>query len=257
MSVPATLARLFSRRAAETNAAPAGPEGFSPLLPEADDTEISPAEASSPEIEEVIGRALMIEYVDSRGARSKRRITVHGCRPQAGDALILAYCHERRAARHFKASRMRSVVDLATGEIFDDAALIVTNFGLLAADAASELKGPTKALFDKYRPGINILLFLARCDSEHPSETQVILNYLDYGADNPDTDWEAVERLIGRLTVDEAAFESSIARLLDRSPDELERVGRFAATLIAADGAVSEAEVTFGEELSAALSLLG
>lgn len=60
----------------------------------------------------ISGITLVIEYVDSRGSASRRRITLHEAE-QAGDGRVLlhAYCHERRAARCFRLDRVKSLID--------------------------------------------------------------------------------------------------------------------------------------------------
>ncbi|MBN67296.1 MAG: hypothetical protein CMM94_07015 [Rickettsiales bacterium] len=71
--------------------------------------------------EEFIGMSVGIHYVDSKGKESERRIRIHTlCEQPDGDILMKCHCYERNASRSFKLSRIRQIIDLQTGEIFEE-----------------------------------------------------------------------------------------------------------------------------------------
>lgn len=77
------------------------------------------------------GHYFMIEYQDSKGATSRRRITVHTIKEGSDGSPVLAgICHERKAYRMFRADRILSCIDL-DGVIYDDVPLFLhETFGL-------------------------------------------------------------------------------------------------------------------------------
>ncbi|QCO07511.1 WYL domain-containing protein [Azospirillum argentinense] len=62
---------------------------------------------------------IAIEYIDSKGAASRRRISIRKFSHDGKSMHLQAYCLERRALRCFRVDRIRAVIDL-DGEVHDD-----------------------------------------------------------------------------------------------------------------------------------------
>lgn len=165
-----------------------------------------------------------------------------------------AFCHERRAPRLFKAGSVRAAVDLSTGEVLEEPSALKEFFERLAAFDEIELDDPTGAVFKRLRPGILILLFLARCDGvEHPSELEVILDYLDQDCAPPGLHIPKAKEELAKINPDEDSFHRALSRLASEDPEELVRVARFVKRLIEADGAITETEAAFAIELASVM----
>ena len=182
------------------------------------------------------GFGLFIEYHDSDGVITERRITVR--RIERGEArYIRAFCHERQAPRLFRADRVLAACCVSTGEIFEPARL----FDMLAARGLP-LEDPrlTKILI--------VLAFLMRCDGWNQAESEVLER--------------AVERFVLRFEGSDAMLEDGLQLIRSLAPDqedflralrfianlhESHRVARFvmehAAQLVDADGTHSAAEI--------------
>jgi len=203
----------------------------------------------------LVAIAMAIDYVDAEGQESRRRVTVHRVQEQPNDLLLACYCHERRAPRHFKGSQIRAIFDPDTGQMVDERSAIAEHLSalrsLLPGSVAFAGNEPAAAV----RAAINVLLFLARCDGhEHPEETTVLLDFMDYHAAPPGLDTTAAEALLRRLHPDPILFENSLALLERKSPSMLTMVARSARRLVDADGRIVPEEVEFGRLLDAALA---
>lgn len=167
----------------------------------------------------------------------------------ASGIYLQSYCHERKEPRCFRGDRIRSLIDRETGEVIDAPEAIHSRIAAMAATDAA-LSATLKA-FVTNRAGILTLLFLARCDGERPSETDVILNFIDYAADGA-IDEDCARRKLAGLHPDPVAFDLSIEHLA-RKPDNFRRVAKAATRLIEADGVITEEEALFADELSEVL----
>lgn len=72
-----------------------------------------------------------IEYVDGDGASIRRRVTPHEIVTWGGDGYgINGHCHLRDEHRTFLVSRISSLVDLGSGQVFDDPGDYLVSLGI-------------------------------------------------------------------------------------------------------------------------------
>ncbi len=146
------------------------------------------------------GQSFIIEYKDSKGNESTRRITVWGIKKGVGGCpLLVAKCHERQAQRSFRIDRVKAVLDFdgVVQEPLDD--FFVEEFGMARCVVETALNKPgdvpnsilpqtpvvkkTEERSNAIRAicrkrGIPLLCLIARADSEfHPSELKIIHEY--------------------------------------------------------------------------------
>ena len=190
------------------------------------------APTATPDIE-YIGRAYGIVYGDSKGRGSRRRITVRSLVPQKSDLLIRAFCHERQAARSFKASRIEQILDLQTGEVVHDATEFFARY--LSDD-------PTFDALRNSGPRLQVLTFMALCDRNfHPTKLECIVSYVDSRATAP-VDFDAVARHVEGLHPDTETFDRGLEILSEQGEDELKSIVRWLRRIVDADGVISDDE---------------
>lgn len=265
------LCRVFRRTEAHS---PPFPGAF---VPEHDPEPDMPGRATweeglAPAGEDLAGIIAVLDYKDSAGRLSRRRITLHKIEANdAGQIYLRAFCHERQAPRSFRFDRVRSVIDLdgvfhEPDRFFADvlqvdvAALGSVWAGVAARRAAEAVhradpmaapppgEKPGMAQRRAARDGARVLAALARADGYlHAEEIEVILDYI---AERADTDGIATSE------ADRAALVPYVRRLfptvdvLDRCLEGLERerrsdqrlLMRFAIQLMDADGVQDPAE---------------
>jgi len=244
----ALLELLQGRAASGRELVPPLPRGWTASLPQQDEE----GEALEPDeqADELLSTALGIEYVDALGNASVRRINIRGLTTRGGDLFLTAWCFEREAFRHFRASSIQRAIDLRTGEILDDQAKVYLRFDAMLEAETATAEGRTKLAIRSCRPGLNVLTFLARCDGhQHPSETQILLRYVDHFAEAPGIDGDLATQSIRRIQVSSSLFDRSLRRLRFQGYTEMRRVARYCRQIIDADGALSEAEMQFAHGL--------
>lgn len=154
------------------------PAGHQVLIVEEVDDAIGSAEPLA------IPMSLFIEYSDSKGAISRRRIACKGY--DAARDTVKAFCFERKAVRAFKVERIREAVAADTGEI------------LPLQIVVEQLRGKALPVHDERLARVlTVLVFLMRCDGHvHPAEREVIESAATAFAMRFDGDDETVERAI-------------------------------------------------------------
>jgi len=248
-----SLSDLFLRQIHDARPAqPPLPASMRPVTPsvEAADAETSDAH------EDIVffGDSIGIEYTDGDDQFSRRRITVHWVKELEADLLVHSFCQERRAPRCFRVSRITGLIDLQTGEMTTEVVAIRQQFAALTISGAHSPANATEAALRELRPGVNILVFMARCDGfEHISEREVILDYLDSMCPAPGIDIDYANRCIARLYPDVDTFSRAVRILDRRDRPELHRVARHMRRLVDADGVLSDREAIFAAELMATL----
>ena len=218
---------------------PAAWDNFVARLPDADDCGVADGGIDV----EIIGAQYVIDYVNAKGEPSHRRIEVRRVDVRSADALILAFCHERRALRAFLASRILEAYNAVTGEVMVDP---VAYFCGLAKGS------PTLEAIAKSAPGVQLLLCFAVCDGRFADEeVGVILRYMEWFTDSPgDVDWRLAERFVRAAWPDLARFDKAVARLRREPPEEITRLLRWARKLVHADGQLGKEEVSLIEILA-------
>lgn len=192
-----------------------------------------------------IGRSFGIRYSDAKGNESQRRITVKSLTPQASDLLVKAYCHERRAARAFKASRIQEIVDLETGEVETDALAFFAKY--LSDDPA----------YDALRncgPELQVLAFFARCDGEfEETEKDAIVDFVMERA-AADIDAEAIESHVVGLHPDSDSLYRGLELTAEKGEPAIRNLVKWIKRVVEADGVTASEEIAWLEEAEELLS---
>lgn len=168
-----------------------------------------------------------------------RRVKLLTVKHRSDDILIGAYCFMRGAYRSFRLTSINHIVDITTGEVFDQPRAFFEECGVL-----EQLSAEASALMDCAND-LTVLAFLGSCDGRFlPSEQDAVLRHVCYCVDTP-LDEEFLRRKIAALAPDAAAFRRALKRL--RLNDERRRrLIRAVREVIDADGVVELAEQTVG-----------
>jgi hypothetical protein len=255
-----SLRAILTAHAREaTYPAPVAPKGILITVP-SEDEEFEPRLQAAPI--ETSGRMLVIEYSDSKGALSCRRITFRRIEhlPSTNDDgryYLIGWCHERRALRSFRVDRLLSLMDGRTGEIFEpieSGIELLSEAGFVSRSAPA--RAPTRSARSLLRDGLKILTFLARCDgAAHPSEMEIIADYCRERAAQVGlgVDGSIIEGILDeadRLYPDTDTFLDAAERAFRDQANGTLLISK-ARALIIADGLLHEREVQFLRELDA------
>lgn len=214
----------------------------------------NPPKVSPVQRDDASSWTIFIEYVDSGGYESERRITVLRFENRVGGApAIAALCHECGDHRLFRLDRIQSVMDLQTGEVHDATVYMET---LRREGLPSVNRG--------MHSFCRVLAFIARCDgsfhsSEHEAIETALTSYaIRFGGETDDI--AVTMTAIKNMTPDTRDLNNALIALL-RSPREVR--GSVAALLrrcigdvIDADGVHALEEVEWAMALCACLAII-
>jgi uncharacterized tellurite resistance protein B-like protein len=198
-----------------------------------------------PNTDDIDGLALAIEYQHVNGAISSRLITCKSINPNP-PGFLRAHCHLRNDFRTFRVDRIRSIVEMGTGEIIDKRGILVFLAPYIEF-AADQEKAKAQRLFQRIAgPGIKVLVFLAASDGNvHPAERKVIIDYAQSESHRlfpyQDFDEVATLRWINHLKPTRNAALGAVQMLME----DLDHFKEFAGTmmtLVRADGHLDEME---------------
>ena len=220
----------------------------------AEDAQETDVVTGAPAVDHVSG-LVAIRYRDAKGNRATRRITVRRVW-ELGDRLIIdAYCHERASPRRFDAARIEEVIDLSTGERFDDAPWFLRHHVALDPAVGGAKADATRRAIDRVRPDLAILAFLAACDgSFDPVERDAILDYVAARCGDLDYGRARIAGYVARLHPDEDSFFAAIQTLATRAKADLAALGQGAVAVVEADGILDDAEARFIAAMREALA---
>lgn len=219
-------------------------------LPDVDEE----AEGSGGEIGYAEGQTFMIEYVDSQGRRSRRRITVWHIEASGRDKVpaLYAKCHERNAMRLFRVDRIAACIDY-DGVVHEDVpAYLSESFGMsLPLASAKEDQGERRwnLIVGTIRAEAVLLGAMARCDGHMvASEIEAILSHLVKRVERKgpmltDSDILRLDQFLSRLRPTARAIASALTDAGELSPEEIKHLLIAAARVMDADEVRHPAEV--------------
>lgn len=171
-----------------------------------------------------------IAYKDAQGQNSVRRITMYSINPTIDDDyMIKAYCHERKAQRTFKLSRIKEVTDIETGEVFD-------NPEKYFLDRFNESPiGKITNVFQELESEILVLTFVARADGYlRKKERKIIIDYI-IDKTNEHFDLDLLENEIRKTYCESKDFRESLKTLSNKPIDEKSLILNLATSIINTD----------------------
>lgn len=196
------------------------------------------------------GAAVFIEYTDSAGESSERRISIRRLDAQG---YVHAWCHERRAPRVFSVKGIRRAHDVTTGEVWECQAEVKRWVDVLRARLLSTPDGMANEIVGRCRRGFVVLTFLARCDGHyHPSEAEVLTHFLAETCFDLRFNADRVLEWANRLYPDEMAYRRAVRGSAFAGREEMRRLVKHARSMIDADGEMATQEFDFAQALSEA-----
>ncbi len=155
-----------------------------------------------------INSLAQIIYIDSKGQKSERRITIHSVSQTANDDYVIkGYCHEKSAQRTFRLTRIQQLTDMETGEIFENPSQYITE-----RFEDSPIGMITKT-FQELESEILILTFVARADGYlRAKEREIIMKFI-IDKSNADLNQELLENEIRRTYCESQDFRDSLKKI--------------------------------------------
>lgn len=123
-------------------------------------------EASNPK---KISTALQISYTDGQGRNTDRVVNIREFDDKLYGGIFLGLCELRSAHRTFRYDRVRSCVDLTTGEVVSDVKQHLNQLYDESPERSVEL------LVSDYLDVLKVLYFVAKADGQYRKEEKTII----------------------------------------------------------------------------------
>ena len=124
-----------------------------------------------------------MDYTDSSGNASRRRVKLLGVTNYTSPPWINAICFERRAVRTFRLDRIQHIISLNDGTVHDPAEYLVQIAGIppdLLGQPDNLPLAHARLIRDKMRAPLSILALAALEDGKlHPKEIDAIMTYAE------------------------------------------------------------------------------
>ncbi len=214
----------------------------------------------------------ILEYVDSKGNETRRRVTMLSLQQGPYAPVIHAICHERKAFRHFRVDRIESIIS-PDGEVLDPAEFFRDTYGISLADLSnSRVAGvqtgiagsivAARQFRDQLRAPLSVLVCASMVDGQvHPEETDRIQGYAEteilalHRAGKittvPSTEiLDELGKLIRVMRPQKSSLPNYIATICEWPEERVLRLARYLGNVIAADGKILDEEILFVEEMN-------
>ena len=195
---------------------------------------------------DLVGTIVGIEYIDSRGKKSMRTVTIKAFHPKEDHWTLYGYCFLKRAPRSFRLDRIKCVFD-QDGVVCDPGdffALYDLEYNGPVIDPVS----PGTKQRAIARDGARVLAALARIDGDfHDLEKEVIYGYIEEeaaiaGIPPSEADRAALLKYISNLHPHGDVVNECIDRLSGSNAVKQRSFLRFVNTLIRVDDVVTDEE---------------
>jgi len=228
---------------------PAPPQTMRITVPTVEAVEVIP-EGSWENLSAVwlFGSTLGLRYRDIYDRDSERRVLVVKLMRWQGDDFLSAYCFERAVWRPFRVSRIRAVIELASGRVVEDVQgfLNTRPEGVLGSDRVLAF----------CMDALVILAFASRSDGgSGPEEREVMMGFIEEYCGTAEFDRRFVASVIERLRPDRAAFLNALQRVRAEDARTQGLVLRHVHALLGADGRFAESEARVALAVERALRL--
>ncbi|WP_162184716.1 tellurite resistance TerB family protein [Sphingomonas hengshuiensis] len=238
--------------------APGEPPEFKANVPEDFEEEETPDSREPPApATSISGFTCIIDYADSKGRDSTRRITCVRLENNAGTEYLRAFCHERRSHRLFRCDRIETYYDIETGEVLNIGSILGGN-PVMLRQAAPLHWGLSPRDYADIIAGLNILVFVARCDKHwHPMEQAAIDSFVEtfwlHSGFRQDIPIDDIIAHAAKLRPDSEIFYGALLRAAERRTLR-NTIRKHIAAVIEADGVVTDEEFYWGNQVESYLS---
>lgn len=240
---------LYNRLITAAKVEPPRPTGFVAELPAED----APLAAGIDDLaEQLAGVAMAMDYIDAKGAESRRRVVVRSvARSSAGAVVLKCFCCERKAPRAFRVDRIRSLWSITTGEVRTDILGALTAFAVITP-TTSELLA-----LRPFAPELSLLVHLARADGDFELEERgAIVEFIGDAVSGIDAASRKIADHLARLYPDADMMDDAVAQSASWPEHRRLRLDRHVRAVCDADGELENEEFAAIEAIREAMTAL-
>jgi hypothetical protein len=191
-----------------------------------------------------------IQYEDAEGRLSTRMITILEVANWLDDVALQSFCHLRQGRRTFLVSRIKQMVDPATGEVIENPIPWINERYFETPE------GRHDKVLSECSTEISIMVFVARADGRMmPAERAIIVKYLLQRCSDLDLDPDFLDEATRSFEVREWDFNRAVTQLKLKPEPTRKSVMAAARAIVATDKTVRPAEQEALDKLAAKLGV--
>ena len=211
----------------------------------------------------------VIDYTDSLGNLTRRRVTCRSIEPVTNGFMLTAICHERRAVRSFRIDRIDCFID-PDGEAMSPLDFFEICMGIPPGSFAKpervpESLGAARAIRDELRAPLSILVAFARADHDFiADELDAICDFVEQVVPEVKTTphpgdlsiIDALRPIINNMRPSReslAGYMADVRLRAETDADFRDKIENAISAVISADGHLSTGEARLLEKLGVAV----
>lgn len=183
-------------------------------------------------------RTINIIYVDARGDRTSRTITIHAYEPTSPQGMLRATCHLRKEQRTFRFDRIEKAVDAETGEILRNLQ------STLNEDWKASPESVVQKLMNEQSDLLKLMFYMAKADgAARMAEVEIITTHCQELSGRADLTVQSVKDMLQLLDLPTiAGFTHTYEKMLREQPDLAMRSAIACRAIVATQKTVHQAE---------------
>jgi len=156
-----------------------------------------------------IRAAVEIQYRDASGSETRREVDVSECDTESSNGYLIGVCRKRGAYRTFRMDRVRSAIDLETGEVIDDLPTWARRKYEESPAFAIE------ALIKESSDVLRAMFYIGKADGRFTrKEKQIFLDYCTNNLTDSNLDIDDIDRICNQIEIpSKQAFKLICGRL--------------------------------------------
>lgn len=153
---------------------------------------------------------LRLEYTDAKGQTTTRNVRVREFDNSLYGGILMAICELRDAHRTFRFDRIRSCIDLDTGEIVRDVRAHLVSLYESSPDRSTEL------LVSDYLDALKVVYYVAKADGQYrKTEKDVVTKFVQILVRDKRITTEMIDTVLQSVAVPSIhAFKLAVGRIL-------------------------------------------
>lgn len=160
-----------------------------------------------------------IVYIDRKGQRSERDISISYAYLDRDEPVMLAVCHVRKENRTFLLSGIQEYIDLATGEVITD----IPAHLKAVHDASPD--GIVEKATEAAATGISILVTMSRIDGTMTkNERMIVKRFLCNLHPEVDPEWPCLDQALKDWGDDRSRYEKNLASIREEGGERLSQL---------------------------------
>jgi len=185
-----------------------------------------------------IAANLRLEYTDAKGQRTTRSVMVREFDNTLHGGTLMGICELRDAHRTFRFDRIRSCIDLGTGEVVNDVRAHLNKLYETTPERSTDL------LVSDYLDALKVVYYVAKADGQYrKAEKEVITQYVKILVRDARITSEMIDAALQAVDIPTIhAFKLAVGRITRGGQIDPSLLNKCCKEIVATQGAVHSSE---------------